>query len=110
MSPVSGVGFNYAIQDAVVAANILAGPLKAGRLTESDLAKVQRQRLWPTSVVVVQTLQSVFQKNLIGNIRASQQPARVPWQLRALVHVPILRDLPGKLIAFGPRRVRLREA
>jgi 2-polyprenyl-6-methoxyphenol hydroxylase-like FAD-dependent oxidoreductase len=108
MSPVGGVGINYAIQDAVVAANILAGPLKAGRITESDLAKVQRQRLWPTRVV--QTLQSVFQKNLIGNVLASQQPVRVPWQLRALVRVPILRDLPGKLIAFGPRRVRLHEA
>ena len=30
-------------------------------------------------------------------------------QLRALVRVPILRDLPGRLIAFGPRRVCLNE-
>jgi len=29
MSPVGGVGINYAIQDAVVAANVLAGPLAA---------------------------------------------------------------------------------
>ena len=28
MSPVGGVGINYAIQDAVVAANVLAEPLK----------------------------------------------------------------------------------
>src|SRR4029077_3210843 len=48
MSPVGGVGINYAIQDAVVAANLLTGPLKAGRVAESDLAEVQRQREWPT--------------------------------------------------------------
>ena len=107
MSPVGGVGINYAIQDAVVATNILAGPLKAGRVAESDLAEVQRQREWPTRAV--QTLQSFFQKNLVANVLTSQQPARVPWQLRALVRIPVLRDLPAKLIAFGPRRVRLLE-
>ena len=107
MSPVAGVGINYAIQDAVVAANLLAGPLKAGRVAESDLAEVQRQREWPTRVV--QALQSIFQKNLLANVLASQQPVRVPWQLRALVRIPVLRDLPARLIAFGPRRVRLLE-
>ena len=107
MSPVAGVGINYAIQDAVVASNILAGPLKAGRVAESDLAEVQRRREWPTRVV--QGVQSLIQKNLVANVLASQELARVPWQLRALVRIPILRDLPGKLIAFGPRRVRLVE-
>ena len=33
MSPVGGVGINIAIQDAVAAANILAAPLREGRLT-----------------------------------------------------------------------------
>src|SRR6266851_4679298 len=33
MSPVGGVGINLAIQDAVAAANILTGPLKAGTLS-----------------------------------------------------------------------------
>jgi 2-polyprenyl-6-methoxyphenol hydroxylase-like FAD-dependent oxidoreductase len=51
MSPVGGVGINYAIQDAVVAANVLAGPLMAGRTTEADLAEVQRQREWPTRII-----------------------------------------------------------
>lgn len=44
MSPVGGVGINYAIQDAVVAANILSKPLLEGRLEEKHLAEVQRQR------------------------------------------------------------------
>ena len=38
MSPIGGVGINIAVQDAVAAANILAGPLKEGRLKDSDLA------------------------------------------------------------------------
>ncbi len=38
MSPVGGVGINYAIQDAVVAANELAQPLKAGTLQLDHLA------------------------------------------------------------------------
>ena len=35
MSPVGGVGINLAVQDAVAAANILAGPLAAGRRRRS---------------------------------------------------------------------------
>src|ERR671930_419156 len=38
MSPVGGVGINLAIQDAVATANLLAARLKAGTLTNSDLA------------------------------------------------------------------------
>ena len=44
MSPVGGVGINLAIQDAVAAANLLAAPLREGRLTPQDLDRVQRRR------------------------------------------------------------------
>ena len=105
MSPVGGVGINYAIQDAVVAANLLTAPLKAGYVAESNLAEVQRQREW--TIRVIQRMQSIMQNNLLANALNSQGPARVPWQMRLLVRIPILRDLPSRLIAFGPRRVRL---
>ena len=82
MSPVGGVGINYAIQDAVVAANVLAGPLKAGHVAESDLAEVQRQREWP--VRVIQRMQSVMQNNLIAKALALQGLPRVPWAMRAM--------------------------
>jgi len=108
MSPVGGVGINYAIQDAVVAANVLTAPLKAGRVPESDLAEVQRQREWP--VRVIQRMQAALQNNLIAKVLVSEGPPRVPWIVRALLHVPILRDFPTKLIAFGIRRVRLIES
>ena len=105
MSPVGGVGINYAVQDAVVAANVLIGPLKASRVGESDLAEVQRQREWP--VRVIQRVQTAMQNNLIAKALSSQQPFHVPWSLRVLLRVPVLRDLPARLIAFGPRRVRI---
>ena len=108
MSPVGGVGINYAVQDAVVAANILAGPLKSGMLSEPHLAEVQRQREWPTRVV--QRMQSIMQDRLMVRALQSTQPTTVPWQFRLLVKIPFLRDIPSRLIAFGPRRVRLHEA
>ena len=108
MSPVGGVGINYAIQDAVVAANLLTAPLKEGRVTESNLAQVQRQREW--AIRLIQRMQASMQNTLIAKALNAKVRPRVPWQMRLLVRIPILRDLPSRLIAFGPRRVRLLEA
>ncbi|MFB3111454.1 MAG: FAD-dependent oxidoreductase, partial [Gemmatimonadales bacterium] len=47
MSPIGGVGINLAIQDAVAAANLLAGPLREGRLTTGHLRQVQKRRQLP---------------------------------------------------------------
>ena len=108
MSPVGGVGINYAVQDAVVAANVLAGPLKSGTVSEAHLAEVQRRREWPTRVI--QRMQSVMQDRLMVRVLQSTRPANVPWQFKLLLKIPLLRDIPSRLIAFGPRRVRLRDA
>src|SRR6266568_330460 len=51
MSPIGGVGINYAVQDAVVAANVLSAPLKKGVVAVEDLRAVQRQREWPVKVI-----------------------------------------------------------
>ena len=40
----------------------------------------------------------------------STGPTTVPWQLRSFFKIPFVLDFPTKLIAFGPRRVRLQEA
>jgi 2-polyprenyl-6-methoxyphenol hydroxylase-like FAD-dependent oxidoreductase len=40
MSPVGGVGINLAIQDAVATANLVAAPLREGRLTTDHLRRV----------------------------------------------------------------------
>ena len=52
MSPVAGVGINYAIQDAVVTANVLGNDLLQGKAPLSDLAAVQRQREMPDELVM----------------------------------------------------------
>jgi 2-polyprenyl-6-methoxyphenol hydroxylase-like FAD-dependent oxidoreductase len=107
MSPVGGVGINYAIQDAAVASNVLTKPLLAGRVSDADLAEVQRQREWPTRAI--QAMQSFMQRNLVANALRAQQAISIPWQLKLFVRIPILRDLPSRMIAFGLRRVRLAE-
>jgi 2-polyprenyl-6-methoxyphenol hydroxylase-like FAD-dependent oxidoreductase len=107
MSPVGGVGINYAVQDAVVAANVLAGPLKTGTVSETHLAEIQRQREWPTRVI--QRMQSMMQNNLMTRAFQATRPSNVPWLLKLLLKIPFLRDIPSKLIAFGPRRVRLQD-
>lgn len=107
MSPVGGVGINYAIQDAAVAANVLTKPLLAGSVSDADLAEAQRQRELPTRAI--QAMQSFMQKNLIGGALRAQTAVTVPWQFRLFFRIPILRDLPARMIAFGIRRVRLTE-
>jgi 2-polyprenyl-6-methoxyphenol hydroxylase-like FAD-dependent oxidoreductase len=106
MSPVGGVGINYAIQDAVATANVLTEPLRAGTLKMSDLEEVQRQRQWPTRVI--QRIQTLIQRRVIAGALQSNQAFRLPLVLRLLLKIPFLRDLPAKIIAFGVRQVHLK--
>src|SRR5258705_10616347 len=50
MSPVGGVGINLAVQDAVAAANVVAEPIRQGRLTTGQLRRVQRRPERPTRI------------------------------------------------------------
>ena len=104
MSPVGGVGINYAIQDAVVAANVLAEPLKTCQqqlkdLDPSYLAAVQRRREWPTRII--QAGQALAQKRLLAPGLESNEPFAPSLLLRLLTRVPVLRNLPARIIAFG---------
>ena len=77
MSPVGGVGINLAVADAVAAANILCGPLRENRLTEADLAKVQRRRELPARII--QAGQVFVQNNAIEpNLAGDLSPIRIP--------------------------------
>jgi 2-polyprenyl-6-methoxyphenol hydroxylase-like FAD-dependent oxidoreductase len=110
MSPIGGVGVNLAIQDAVAAANLLAAPLREKRLTDADLAAVQKRREWP--VKVTQAIQVTIQNRVITPLLASDRPITPPWPLRLLRHLPWLRRLPARLIGMGvrPEHVAPREA
>ncbi|AFZ26718.1 2-polyprenyl-6-methoxyphenol hydroxylase-like oxidoreductase [Cylindrospermum stagnale PCC 7417] len=95
MSPVGGVGINYAIQDAVEAGNVLSKPLKTRFVELSDLAQVQRRRELPTRII--QAFQTLIQKRIFAPVLRDNQSFQPPLLLR----LPILRDLPGRLIALG---------
>lgn len=110
MSPVGGVGINLAIQDAVAAANILAGPLREDRVAEADLAAVQRRREFPTRVT--QAMQVAVQKNIISRVLAGRETIKPPLPIRLLDRFPVLRRIPARLIGLGvrPEHVRSPEA
>ena len=101
MSPVGGVGINLAIQDAVAAANILAVPLRAGRVTAEDLSQVQRRREWPTRMT--QRVQLAVQNRVIKRVLGSEGPIAPPLAIRLLARFPFLRRIPARMIGIGFR-------
>ena len=105
MSPVGGVGINYAIMDAAEAANVLAAPLKTGALDESRLREVQRRREWPTRLI--QAVQTRIQKRVIAAALDPANTFRVPLALRLILRLPVLRNLPARVIGFGFKRVHI---
>ena len=106
MSPVGGVGINVAIQDSIAVANLLTDPLLKGVVTEADLEKVQKLR--EPGVKGVQKFQTMLQGRLAGP-GLTEQEFRVPWFIRLALSLPIIRNIPAKMIAFGPHRVRLKD-
>jgi len=107
MSPIGGIGINLAIQDAVAAANILAGPLSRGEDVDGLLARVQKRREWPTRVI--QAGQRTAQERIIGRLLQPGQPLTdAPLAVRMLNRFPLLRRIPGRLIGLGVRRERVR--
>jgi len=106
MSPVGGVGINLAIQDAVAAANLLAAPLREGRVSAEDLARVQRRREWPTRVT--QRVQVLVQNRIVRRVLQRRRPLRPPPAVRLLARFPRLRRLPGRLIGLGVRPEHVR--
>jgi 2-polyprenyl-6-methoxyphenol hydroxylase-like FAD-dependent oxidoreductase len=107
ISPVGGIGINLAIQDAVVAANVLAKPLRSDRLSGRHLRSVQRRREAPTRLV--QTAQDLAQRWVVAGVLGSEEAYRLPLLLRLLLRVPVLRDLPARLIAYGAWPVRVED-
>ena len=107
MSPIGGIGINLAIQDAVAAANVLAGPLARGDDVDPLLHRVQQRRLFPTRAV--QTAQKAAQDRIIGRLLGPGEPIRkAPLAVRLFDRFPLLRRIPGRLIGLGVRRERVR--
>ncbi len=107
MSPVGGVGINYAIQDATVAANVLSNDLKLGKAPLRDLAEVQRKREWPTRII--QGFQNILQKQVLTKVLKSDQPLTISPTFLFLIRLPVVRDLPAKFVGFGPWPAHVKE-
>jgi 2-polyprenyl-6-methoxyphenol hydroxylase-like FAD-dependent oxidoreductase len=101
MSPIGGVGINLAIQDAIAAANLLAGPLRQGTLSEADLAAVQKRRMLPTRAT--QAFQTIVQNRFVDPLLRSTAAPRVPWPVRLVQRLPFLQELPARVIGLGFR-------
>ena len=107
MSPVGGVGINLAVQDAVAAANILAGPLAGGEDVDRLLDQVQRRREFPTSVV--QRMQKAVHDRVLTPLVVRKAVVdKVPLALRLFDRFPLLRRIPARLIGLGIRREHIR--
>jgi 2-polyprenyl-6-methoxyphenol hydroxylase-like FAD-dependent oxidoreductase len=105
MSPAGGVGINLAIQDAVAAARILAGPLLEHRVRKSTLAAVQCRREIPTRIT--QGVQLLAHRG-IARVFTTTGPMRAPWQLRVATQLPGAQRILGHAIGIGalPEHVR----
>ena len=100
MSPLGGVGINLAVQDAVAAATLLAAPLRAHHVTDTELAAVHRRRALPTAVT--QTLQRLLHAVMERAMAGNRMPA--PRKLLSvLARFPQLSAVPAYLVGVGVR-------
>ncbi len=100
MSPMFGVGVNFAIQDAVALFNAIADDLAAGAAPVEKLAAVQRRREKP--VKVIQLLQRNGHRAIA---RATTGSSIAPRWLIALLRIfsPLLRRFTARFIGRGIR-------
>ncbi len=107
MSPMFGVGVNFAIQDAVALFNAVAEDLATGSVPAKKLAGVQRRRERP--VKFMQRLQRNGHKTLA---RATAGRRVAPRWLVVLIRTvsPLLRPVTARLVGIGirPEHVRSR--
>jgi 2-polyprenyl-6-methoxyphenol hydroxylase-like FAD-dependent oxidoreductase len=113
MSPVGGVGINLAIQDAVAAANVIAVPLREGRLTDDHLRQVQKRRELPTRLT--QRFQLLIQERVIKStlegrpVGKGAEKFKPPLMIRLVKRFPVIRRLNARLVGIGfrPEHVKL---
>jgi hypothetical protein len=80
-------------------------------LTDADLAAVQARRLFPARAT--QAAQVFLQDRIIApSLANAGGRVKVPFIVRLMQWVPVLRRLPARLIALGvrPEHVRTRSA
>jgi len=99
MSPVGGVGVNYAIQDAVALANAIAGPLARGEALDDLLAAVQSRRERP--VREMQRIQGMIHDRMARAIARGRSPVPPAALLLVRALLPLLRRRFTRLVGLG---------
>jgi 2-polyprenyl-6-methoxyphenol hydroxylase-like FAD-dependent oxidoreductase len=107
MSPLGGVGINYAIHDAVAAGNILVPAFKKNDLSLSVLQRLQAKREKP--VKRMQKIQAFAQDHVLSPLLNKDEELTMPWFLNFFLYFPILRRIPARVlgIGFGPEHVEI---
>ena len=110
MSPIGGVGINMAVQDAVATANRLAGPLRAGKVTDEDLQAIQERRTLP--VKFTQWMQLTIQRRVVNPVLQTHERPKAPAFFKFFGVFPVLRSIPARLVGIGirPEHVQTPEA
>jgi 2-polyprenyl-6-methoxyphenol hydroxylase-like FAD-dependent oxidoreductase len=107
MSPIAGVGINVAVQDAVAAANILAGPMAEGADVDPLLPQVQASRV--PAVRLIQGFQDAAQRRVVSRLLERKEgPLEPALPLRLFNRFRWLRRLPAAFIGFGYKAERVR--
>jgi 2-polyprenyl-6-methoxyphenol hydroxylase-like FAD-dependent oxidoreductase len=103
MSPAFGVGVNYAVQDAVACANLLAHALKAGAITPKQLAAVQARRQPP--VRLMQPIQLLLHKRIgrAGSGVNLPHPLPLRWRVFLRIILPVIRRVAARGVGRGFR-------
>ena len=91
-------------------ANRLAGPLRAGKVTDADLQAIEERRTLPMRFT--QGLQLTVQRRIISRVLASYERPKPPLFLKLFGIFPILRRIPARLVGIGirPEHVQTPEA
>ena len=107
MSPLGGVGINYAIHDAVAAGNILVPAFREGDLSLPVLQQLQARR--ETPVRRMQRIQVIAQDRVLSPLLNKDEELTMPWFLKLFLYFPVLRRIPARVlgIGFGPEHVEI---
>ncbi|MGJ9425693.1 FAD-dependent oxidoreductase [Nesterenkonia halotolerans] len=98
MSPMFGVGVNYAIQDAVALAHAITPALQRGVAPSATLARVQARRARP-----VRMMQGIQARGHRLIARSTQGQRVLPASAVSLIRLaaPVLRRLTARIIGVG---------
>lgn len=99
MSPVGGIGIQYAVQDAIEAANHLVEALPSPQTLPAALAAIQAAR--EPAVMRAQRLQTFVQQRIVRQALDASRPFQLPLPVRLLTALPYFNALPAKVVGWG---------